>query len=105
MTDPPSIVLTPFLVPPNGPVFAEISRWPFADAYIGRLLRGDIPQRAKFNNCRIWAYRDSDREIVGFGTIDVCTEYNRLRNNRPYPYIPLLAVNPAVKDAGMERRS
>ncbi|HET6573673.1 MAG TPA: GNAT family N-acetyltransferase [Fimbriiglobus sp.] len=100
MSDRTPITLTPVLVHPSSPVFAEISAWPFADPFVSRLLRDDIPQRVQFGNCRLWAYRDPDGQLVGFGTLDVCEDYSVYTAGKPHPYIPLLAANPTVKSKG-----
>lgn len=101
MSEKPLIPLLAVPIPLNSPVFQqEIGGWKFADLYVARLLQNDIPQRVKFGNGRIWAYRDSSNEIVGFGTIDVCSDYGAATGNKPHPYIPLLAVNPAKQGHG-----
>ncbi len=41
----------------------------------------------------MWAYRDPDDYLVGFGTLDLCYEYAAETAGRIHPYIPLLAVN------------
>jgi ribosomal protein S18 acetylase RimI-like enzyme len=100
MADRTSIRLTPIPIELNNAIFHAICAWPFADNFVGRVLREDIPRRARFNGCRVWVYRDPDNEIVGFGTIEVCDDYRRLSQNRPHPYIPLLAVNPRKEKRG-----
>ncbi|HMC90483.1 MAG TPA: GNAT family N-acetyltransferase, partial [Gemmataceae bacterium] len=84
----------------GNPEFAAILGWPFADAFVGRLLRDDVPQRVWFGNCRIWKYSDPSGAFVGFGTLDVCEDYSQYTEGRPHPYIPLLAVNPTIKSLG-----
>ncbi len=51
----------------------------------------------------MWAYSDADREIVGFGSIGVCSDYEVFTGNKPHPYIPLLAVNPRKQGRGYGR--
>jgi GNAT superfamily N-acetyltransferase len=100
MRDRTSIPLTPALAELDAAVFKEICEWPFADPFVGRLLRDDIPQRVQFSEGRIWVYRDPDSRLVGFGTIDVCGDYRDYTAGQPHPYIPLLAVNPTIKSLG-----
>jgi ribosomal protein S18 acetylase RimI-like enzyme len=94
------IALTPIPIDHASREFAEISGWPFADEFVGRLLRDDLPTRVLFNEGRIWVYRDPDGAIVGFGSLDVCEDYRGYADGRPHPYIPLLAVNPAMQGRG-----
>jgi len=100
MPDRTPIPLTPVSVELNAPEFREICGWPFADPFVGRLLRDDIPQRIQFGNGRIWVYRDPQSQLVGFGTIDVCDDWGVYAAGQPHPYIPLLAVNPIVQACG-----
>jgi ribosomal protein S18 acetylase RimI-like enzyme len=100
---PVPIPLSPALIETTGAGFAGICTWPFADAYITRLLRDDIPQRAAFGNCRAWTYRDPQDRLVGFGTLDICDDYRDLTGGQPHTYIPLLAVNPTIKSLGYGR--
>jgi ribosomal protein S18 acetylase RimI-like enzyme len=96
----PPIPLTPFPVELDSFVFNAICVWPFADPYVSRLLREDIPQRIQFNKSRIWVYRDPESRLVGFGTLDVCDEYHQYTAGEDHPYIPLLAVNPPFEGHG-----
>ena len=64
------------------------------------MLHHDIRQRALLSNCRIWIYRDPENRCVGFGTLDVCSDYEQYTSGQPHPYIPLLAVNPTLKSLG-----
>jgi len=64
------------------------------------LLQEDIPQRVQFGNCKIWTYRDENRSLVGFGTLDVCGDFRDFLGGIPHPYIPLLAINPTIKSRG-----
>jgi len=100
MPDRTPIPLAPFPVELDAPEFREICGWTFADPYVGRLLRDDIPQRMRFGNGRIWVYRDPESRIVGFGTIDLCDDYRDYTEGQPHPYIPLLAVSPIVQRCG-----
>ncbi len=97
---PDSTPLTPCLIAFDSLEFKEILKWTFADSYVGRLLRDDIPNRMQFGNGQTWIYRDLDGRIVGFGTIDVCEEYSEYTAGKPHPYIPLLAVNKEMEGRG-----
>ncbi len=96
----PPIPLTPVLIELDSDEFSAISGWPFADAFVRRLLENDIPQRVLFGSCRIWTYRDPAGRLVGFGTLDVCGECIEYTDGKLHPYIPLLAVNPTIKSLG-----
>ena len=100
MSDSTPIALRPILIPIVSDTFDAIIGWPFADQYISRLLRSDIPQRARFNRCRVWTYRDPQNRLVGFGTLNLCSDYKDLTGGLRHPYIPLLAVNPTLKSLG-----
>ena len=100
MSDRPSILLKPVEIRPGSPEFADVAGWAFADAFVGRLLRTDIPQRIDFGRCRMWVYRDADGQDVGFGTLDICLEYAHQTGGQPHAYLPLLAVNPASEGRG-----
>ena len=94
------IPLTAAQIIADSPEFQAICGWPFADAYITRLLLRDIPQRMAFGNCSVWTYRDPGGSLVGFGTLDVATDCGEYTGNRPHPYIPLLAIDPTIKSRG-----
>jgi ribosomal protein S18 acetylase RimI-like enzyme len=49
----------------------------------------------------IFLYTDVNREVIGFGTIDVCLDYKYLTGNRPHPHIPLIAVRPDLRGKGI----
>jgi ribosomal protein S18 acetylase RimI-like enzyme len=98
-----AIPIMPVPVELDAPEFKEICCWHFEDAFVGRLLREDIPQRMLFGNCRTWVYRDPSSQIVGFGTIDVSIDCAELTEGQPHPYIPLLAVNPDAQRRGHGR--
>jgi GNAT superfamily N-acetyltransferase len=100
MSDHTPIPLTAVPIGLQSSEFEAISGWPFADPFVTRLLRDDIPQRVQFGNCRIWIYRDPNRSLVGFGTLDVCDECRDFTGGRAHPYIPLLARNPTMKRQG-----
>ena len=100
MNESEPITLTPTQIQLNSPEFQAISRWPYADSFVARLLQSDIPQRVRFGNCRVWIYRDPEGSLVGFGTLDVCHDYKSFTNNQAHPYIPLLAINPTIKSKG-----
>jgi GNAT superfamily N-acetyltransferase len=104
MSDRPVLSLSPILIKHDSPEFREIRGWPFADPYIGRLLREDIPRRVTLWDCRIWIYRDPEDQPVGFGTLDVCDDYCDFTSNRLHPYIPLLAVKPSMEGRGYGTR-
>lgn len=100
MAHGPPIPLTAVLVGLDSSEFHAIASWPFADPFVNRLLQEDVPQRVQFGNCRIWTYRDPDGSLVGFGTLDVCSECAAFTGGKLHPYIPLLAVNPTIKSRG-----
>ncbi len=100
MSDRTPIPLTPILIDLASREFEAISGWPFADPFVARLLREDIPQRVQFGYCRIWLYRDPDGRLVGFGTLDMCDDCREFTGGKFHPYIPLLAVNPTIKSLG-----
>lgn len=94
------IPLTPVVVALDGDDYREIAGWPFADPFVRRLLTDDLPRRVLYGNCRVWLYRDPDGHAVGFGSLDLCGEYQDDAGGRDHPYIPLLAVNPAFQRRG-----
>jgi ribosomal protein S18 acetylase RimI-like enzyme len=100
MSDVTPIDLLAVPIGPEAPEFAEICQWPFEDDYVGRVLRDDVRRRVHRGACRIWGYYNPDRQLVGFGTIDVCGDYSDFTDGRLHPYIPLLAVNPATQGKG-----
>jgi ribosomal protein S18 acetylase RimI-like enzyme len=100
MSDQTRIPLTPTPVELDSAELKEICSWQYPDAYFGRLLQGDIPQRVLYFHARIWVYRDPDKRLVGFGTIDVCNDYELYTAGEPHPYIPLLAVHPSSAGLG-----
>lgn len=95
-----SIPLSPEVIGLDTREFEAIAGWPFADPFVTRLLRDDIPQRYHRGNCRIWIYRDPASSLVGFGTLDVCGDCDKFSDGNLHPYIPLLAVNPTIKSLG-----
>ncbi len=100
MPDRLPIPLTPDPVTLGSPEARTLADWPYPDLFVTRLLRDDIPQRVQFGDCRVWVYRDPAGQLVGFGSLDVCTDYADQSEGRPHPYIPLLAVNPTIKSLG-----
>jgi GNAT superfamily N-acetyltransferase len=100
MPDRPPIPLTPTAISPDSEEFLAISGWPFADPFVSRLLRDDIPLRVRLGNGQVWIYRDPDGRLVGFGTLDVCDDYRAYTDGQFHPYIPLLAVNPTIPSRG-----
>ncbi len=97
------VPLTPIPAQPNDPVFRAIAAWSFEDEFVSRMLASDIPQRAKYGNAQILAYLDPQRNIVGFGTLDVCDDCSMYTGGRLHTYIPLLAVNPDARGRGHGR--
>lgn len=67
---------------------------PFYAAQVLDLLRDDVPHRALFGMCFVFLYRDSAGTAVGFGTLEVASEYHSLTNGLDHAYIPVLAVHP-----------
>ncbi len=100
MSDRTPIPLTPSLIGLDSPEFTAISGWPFADPFVDRLLSSDVPRRVHFGSGRIWTYRDPAGRLAGFGTIDVCHDYQHFTAGKAHPYIPLLAVNPTIESLG-----
>lgn len=96
----PPVPLTPVPVKLDSDGFRAISGWPFSDPFVERLLQNDIPERVKYGNCSIWIYRNPDRSLVGFDTLDVCGECGEFTGEKLHPYIPLLAINPTIKSHG-----
>lgn len=75
----------------------------FYEGQVLRLLQSDIPHRVMFGWGIVWIYLDPDGNAVGFGTLDVCKEYERFTGGKYHSYIPLLAVNPAYQKRGHGR--
>ncbi len=89
------------LIPVVEQVIQQICCWPFEDSYIPRLFQTDIKQRVRRGRAGIWLYADVNKEIIGFGTIDVCWDYKYVTGDRPHPHIPLLAVRPDLRGKGI----
>lgn len=68
-----------------------------------RLLQNDVPHRVMYSFGLVWVYRNPDGNTVGFGTLDVCREYERFTGGEHHSYIPLLAVHPAFRGLGHGR--
>ena len=101
MSDSTPIELLPVPIELDSSEFVAICGWAFEDDYVGRLLKNDIPRRVLRGSCRVWVYENPDRQLVGFGTIDVCSDYSEsYTGGRPHPYIPLLAVEPGMRGRG-----
>src|SRR5206468_580668 len=100
MAHGPPIPLTAAQIGVGSPEFRAIGGWPFADAYVARLLQQDVPQRVTFGNCSVWIYRDPGGSLVGFGTLDVAGDCIAYTNGKLHPYVPLLAINPTIKSKG-----
>lgn len=94
------IQLVPDPVGLNEPVFNAITQWPFKEEFVFRILTRDIPQRVKYEGGKIWAYRDPDANLVGFGTLSVCTDCGEFTDGKSHLYIPLLAVHPDKRGLG-----
>jgi ribosomal protein S18 acetylase RimI-like enzyme len=102
------VPLTPIRTGPGRPEFQALLTWPFAEqpfyeGQVKRLLENDIPHRVLYSFGLVWVYRDPDSNTVGFGTLDVCKEYERFSKGKHHCYIPLLAVNPAFQKRGHGR--
>src|SRR2546430_2445994 len=94
----PPFSLTPIQVTPWSPEFHDLLTWPFPQqpfyqAQVLRLLGADIPFRIQHGNCRLIIYRDPNGNTVGFGTLDVCSDYQQFTSGRDHTYIPVLAVH------------
>jgi ribosomal protein S18 acetylase RimI-like enzyme len=100
MSDFTPIPIVSIPIEPASPEFSGLLGWPFGDSYVGRLLAKDIPQRVRRGTGRIWIYRDPQDQVVGFGTLDLRDHYSDFTDGRLHPYIPLLAVNPAMEGRG-----
>jgi ribosomal protein S18 acetylase RimI-like enzyme len=108
MPKPPPIPLHPILTSPGKAEFQSILTWPFLDQpfyvrQVKQLLQADIPHRVAYSYCFVWVYHDPDGNPVGFGTLDVCKEYERFTGGKFHSYIPLLAVNPSFERRGHGR--
>jgi ribosomal protein S18 acetylase RimI-like enzyme len=102
------IPLTAVLIQLGDPEFQAILAWqfpaePFYEAQVQQVLKHDVPHRVIYNACAIWIYRDAHGNIVGFGTIDFCREYEQFTAGKQHFYIPVLAVNPAFQRRGHGR--
>lgn len=102
---PPPTILEAVRTTPAGGDYQNLLSWvfpsaPFYSAQVARLLRADIPHRCIHGNGLVWVYRDSNRDIVGFGTLDRCNEYDQFTQGESHAYIPLLAVKPEYQGRG-----
>ena len=97
------VALSPIPVQLNSPLFHALAAWPFDDEFVSRMLATDIPQRVKYGNAQVWAYLDPQRDIVGFGTLDICDDCSQYADGKLHTYVPLLAVNPALRGCGHGR--
>jgi ribosomal protein S18 acetylase RimI-like enzyme len=93
---------------PNEPEYQALLAWPFAaqpfyEGQVLRLLQNDIPHRVMYSFGLVWVYRDPAGNTVGFGTLDVCKDYEHFTGGKYHSYIPLLAVNPAFQKRGHGR--
>jgi ribosomal protein S18 acetylase RimI-like enzyme len=87
----------------DSPEFTAICDWPFQDDYVRRVLRDDVRWRVHRGTGRVWIYLNPEGELAGFGTIDECRDYGDYTEGQLHPYIPLLAVNPAMQGRGYGR--
>lgn len=93
---------------PSEPEYQTLLAWPFPaqpffEGQVLRLLQNDIPYRVMYSFGLVWVYKDPSGNMVGFGTLDVCKEYERFTGGKYHSYIPLLAVNPAFQKRGHGR--
>ncbi len=100
--------MTPIQTEIGEPEFQAILAWqfpkgPFYEAQVLRLLSQDIPHRMVYGYCCIWVYRDPHGNVVGFGTVDICKEYEEFTDGKHHTYIPVLAVNPVFQRRGHGR--
>lgn len=95
--------LIPVSIETASPVFLAIQSWVFEDEFVARILADDIPQRAAFGLGRVWAYEDNEKNLVAFGTLDMCKDYADLTGDKYHMYIPLLAVHPEYRGRGYGR--
>ena len=100
--------LTAVRTAPGEAEYQALLGWPFArqpfyEGQVIRLLQTDIPHRVMYSFGLVWVYRDQNGNTVGFGTLDLCDEYEQFTGGRFHCYIPLLAVNPAFQKRGHGR--
>ena len=93
-------LLTPIPVQPGDPVFRVVAAWSFDEEFVVRVLTRDVTLRVLFGRGQLWAYLDAERNIVGFGTLDICRDCAALADGRQHAYVPLLAVNPSMRGRG-----
>ncbi len=103
-----STPLTPVRTAPSEADYQSLLSWPFADepfyqGQVKRLLQNDIPFRVMYSSGIVWVYRDPEGNVVGFGTFDVCKDYEQFTGGKYHSYIPLLAVHPAFQKRGHGR--
>src|ERR1051325_3480336 len=108
MATPQPIPLTAVRTVPGEAAYQALLGWPFAaqpfyEGQVLRLLQNDIPHRMMYGFGLAWVYRDPGGNTVGFGTLDVCKEYERFTSGKFHCYLPLLAVNPAFQKRGHGR--
>jgi ribosomal protein S18 acetylase RimI-like enzyme len=105
MAAQPRIPLQAFRAAPDDAAIQELLQWPlratvFYEAQIARLLVDDIARRHYNRTGSVWIFPEGGGEIVGFGALDRCREYESLADGRLHLYIPLLAVHPAHQGRG-----
>ena len=106
---PQPITLQALRTSPGKPEYQALLSWefepePFYRGQIPRLLQSDIPYRVNYGSGFVWVYRDTSNSIVGFGSLDLCKEYERFTDGKSHTYIPLLAVHPNFQGRGYGRR-
>jgi ribosomal protein S18 acetylase RimI-like enzyme len=103
---PTPIPLTHEPITCDSAAYHDILAWPYKeeDTYVRRLLQTDIPIRVWAGYCEVWIYRNPDRQVVGFGTLDLCDDWKEYTGGKLHTYIPLLAVNPGIKSKGYGTR-
>ena len=84
---------TSHLIFPGEPEYEAILGWPFSEEVfyerqVKHLLETDIPSRVLLESAFVWAYRDQDRNTVGFGTLTVCRDYEALTHGHSHCYYP-----------------
>jgi ribosomal protein S18 acetylase RimI-like enzyme len=104
MASPEPVRLLAVPITRDHPAFATLLSTSFADPFVSRLLRTDLPLRMTFGNGRVWVYTDPTFPgvggFIGFGSLDVCDDYGALTGDRVHPYLPLLSLMPGCSGRG-----
>jgi hypothetical protein len=87
------IPLKAIRIVPSEPEYQALLAWqfaaqPFYEGQVFGLLRQDIPHRVMYSFGLVWVYQDPAGNTVGFGTLDVCKEYERFTGGKYHCYIP-----------------